>query len=109
MYDRPMKAILCALLFMGCGSLTVQPDPTNETPQMYFDRNVEPLVAAKCSACHGELDYATLTQELDDNYTLVSNVLLLDRPDQTHQMTWTTDERAAIEKWLQMESAARGN
>lgn len=113
-----MRAIICAFLFTGCGSLTVQPDTTTETPEVYFTRNVEPLLMAKCSAsgCHADdshamdFSYAALSQDLDDNFTLISNLLLLNAPDQLHRpMIWTDAARADIETWLQMESAARGN
>jgi hypothetical protein len=121
MYDRRMRAIIySALLFTGCSSLTVQTDNTPETPQVYFSRNVEPLLVATCTTnsggCHADdshamdFSYAALSQDLDDNFSFISNALLLNTPDQLHRaMAWTVDARASIQTWLQLESAARGN
>jgi len=115
-----MRAIICALLFAGCTSLTVQPDNPAESAQVYFSRNVEPLLMAKCSGnttgCHSDgshvvsFDYAALTRDLDDNFSVASDMLLMTAPDALHRdWTWNDDARANIQTWLQLESAARGN
>jgi hypothetical protein len=55
-------------------------------------------------------EYAALTQDLDDNFSATSDLILLTTPDSLHRdMEWNDDARADIAKWLQMESAARGN
>ena len=115
-----MRAISCALLFTGCTSLTVEPGNPSETAQVYFTRNVQPLLMAKCSGnttgCHSDgshvvsFEYAALTQDLDDNFSVTSDLIQLTMPDVLHRdMGWNDDARADLTKWLQMESAARGN
>jgi hypothetical protein len=109
-----MRAIIVALLIAGCGGLTVEQDPpTAESARTYFDRDVVPLLAAKCNACH-QYTYDSIVADagLTGNFDPSSALIMMQPPtfNWVHDggVLWNPADQTILATWLEDEAQARG-
>jgi cytochrome c peroxidase len=110
-----MRATVVAVLIAGCGGLIVEQDPPSATvsAQTYFDRDVAPLLEAKCSACH-QYTYDSIVADpgLTGNFDPNSALIMMQPPtfSWVHDggVLWSSADQTVIATWLEAEAEARG-
>jgi hypothetical protein len=110
-----MRAIIVAILIAGCGGLIVEQDTpsTTESARTYFERDVAPLLAAKCSACH-QYTYDSIVADpgLTGNFDPNSALIMMQPPtfNWVHDggVLWNAADQTTIAIWLDEEAQTRG-